>query len=233
MTGCNFSPSSTASSVTRFLALSNPACTVLFCTSYSSVTDVASWKAFAASCCSYFIISRLPANAEITWAARAPFSPMSLNTGASTSMLPNECNCSSSISNPSLVLRVTVSLNFCAFSPVALMIWSCCLNISIITFDTAVEDISTFCPCESSTAASPMISGMVIRACAPTPAMRCAKFARYGADAVQFCESSLMTEPTASRAFSVPSLSSSPKMFVSFDSVSVAPSPNSSRATFI
>ena len=50
---------------------------------------------------------------------------------------------------------------------------------------------------------------------------------------MQFCESSLMTEPTDSRAFSVPKRSSSPKMVVSLLSVSVAPSPSSSRATFI
>ena len=74
---------------------------------------------------------------------------------------------------------------------------------------------------------------MVISACAPTPAIRLAKLARYGADAVQFWESSLITEPTESSAFSVPSRFSSPKMLVSLESVSVAPSPSSSSATFI
>ena len=74
---------------------------------------------------------------------------------------------------------------------------------------------------------------MVISAWAPTPAIRLAKLARYGADAVQFCESSLMTEPTDSSAFSVPNRSSSPKMLVSLESVSVAPSPSSSSATLI
>ena len=144
MMGCNFSPSSTAISLTRLRALSSPACTVVFCTVYSLVTEVPSLNALAASSCSHLIISRLPANADMTWAARAPFSPMSLNTGASTSMFPRECSCSSSISRPSLVSRVTVSLNFFAFRPVAFTIWSCCLNISMMTFDTAVEDISTF-----------------------------------------------------------------------------------------
>ena len=113
------------------------------------------------------------------------------------------------------------------------MILSFSLNISIITFDTAVADISTACPWLSSTAAKPMISGIVIFAWAPTPAMRCVKFARYGAEAVQFCDNSLITEPTASRAFSVPSRCSSPKMFVNFERVSVAPSPRSSKATLI
>ena len=78
-----------------------------------------------------------------------------------------------------------------------------------------------------------MICGIVISAWAPTPAIRFAKLAKYGADAVQFCESSLMTEPTDSSAFSVPSRSSSPNIVVNFDSVRVAPSPSSSRATFI
>ena len=42
-----------------------------------------------------------------------------------------------------------------------------------------------------------------------------------------------MTEPTDRRAFSVPRRFSSPKMPVSFESVRVAPSPRSSRATLI
>ena len=50
---------------------------------------------------------------------------------------------------------------------------------------------------------------------------------------MQFCESSLMTEPTARRAFSVPMRSSSPKMLVSLLNVKVAPSPKSSSATLI
>ena len=50
---------------------------------------------------------------------------------------------------------------------------------------------------------------------------------------MQFCESSLMTEPTDSRAFSVPKRSSSPNMVVNLESVSVASSPSSSRATLI
>ena len=78
-----------------------------------------------------------------------------------------------------------------------------------------------------------MICGIVISACAPTPAIRLAKLAKYGAEAVQFWESSLITEPTDSKAFSVPSRSSSPKMVVSFERVSVAPSPSSFSATLI
>ena len=50
---------------------------------------------------------------------------------------------------------------------------------------------------------------------------------------MQFCDNSLITEPTASRAFSVPRRSSSPKMLVSLLNVSVAPSPRSSKATLI
>ena len=42
-----------------------------------------------------------------------------------------------------------------------------------------------------------------------------------------------MTEPTDSRAFSVPRRFSSPKIVVSFESVKVASSPSSSSATFI
>ena len=148
-------------------------------------------------------------------------------------MLPSLFSVSSSIRRPSFVERDSASLNFSAFMPVALMTLSCCLNISMMSLETAVADISTACPCESSTAAKPIICGIVISACAPTPAIRFAKLARYGAAAVQFCESSLMTEPTDSRAFSVPSLSSSPKMLVSLLKVSVAPSPNSSSATLI
>ena len=200
---------------------------------YSLVTEVASLKAFAASSCSHRTISRLPASAEITCAARAPFSPISLNTGARTSMFPNLLRVSSNIRRPSLVPLASASLNFSAFMPVALITLSCCLNISIISFDTAVADISTAWPCESRTAANPIICGIVIWACAPTPAIRLAKLARYGAEAVQFCESSLITEPTDRSAFSVPRRSSSPNMVVSFESVSVAPSPSSSRATFI
>ena len=146
MTGISFSPSTTASSFTCLRALSRRACTVLFCTLYSLVTEVASWNAFVASSCSHFTISRLPAKAEITWAARAPFSPISLNTGASTSMLPNSWSLSSSIRRPSFVLRVSASLKRSALIPVALMTLSCCLNISIISLETAVADISTACP---------------------------------------------------------------------------------------
>ena len=78
-----------------------------------------------------------------------------------------------------------------------------------------------------------MICGIVIFACAPTPAIRFAKLARYGAAAVQFCDNSLMTEPTARRDLSVPRRSSSPKIEVSLESVKVAPSPRSSSATLI
>ena len=78
-----------------------------------------------------------------------------------------------------------------------------------------------------------MICGMVISAWAPTPAIRLAKLARYGAAAVQFWDNSLMTEPTDNSAFSVPRRSSSPKILVNLLNVSVAPSPNSSSATLI
>ena len=70
-------------------------------------------------------------------------------------------------------------------------------------------------------------------ACAPTPAMRLPNSAKYPALAVQFCERSLITLPTASKLFSVPSRASSPKMLVNFERVSVAPSPSSSSATLI
>ena len=233
ITGASFSPSSTASSVNLLRALSSPACTVVFCTLNSFVTEVASWKALLASSCCQRTVSTLPARAEITADALAPSSPISLNTGARTSIPPSSCNRSSNIKSPSLVELSKVALNFSRSRPVACAILSVSLNKSMISFDNAVADISTAWPCESSTAANAISCGIVIPACAPTPASRCENWARYGADAVQFCDSSLITEPTASKERSVPSLASSPKMFVSLESVSVAPSPRSSRATFI
>ena len=66
ITGCSFSPSSMAISLTRFFALSSPAWTVVFWTLYSLVTEVASLNALAASSCSQRTISRLPASADMT-----------------------------------------------------------------------------------------------------------------------------------------------------------------------
>ena len=143
ITGRSFSPSSTASSVTPLRAFSRPAWTVLFCTSNSFVTEAASLYAFAASPCCHFTVSMLAARAAITCEALAPFSPISLNTGASTSILPSSCNRSISIISPSLVLRFRASLNLSAFMPVALTILSCSLNRFMISLERAVADIST------------------------------------------------------------------------------------------
>ena len=178
ITGCNFSPSSTAISVTRFLALSSSAWTVVFCTLNSFVTDVPSSKAFAASSCSHFTVSRFPASAEMTCAARAPFSPISLNTGASASMLPILLNVSNRYIKPSLVDFFSSALNLLASIFVAERILSFCLNMSIISFERAVADISTACPWLSRTAANPIICGIDICACEPTPAIRFANSAR-------------------------------------------------------
>ena len=143
ITGASFSPSSIANSLRRFFALSSPACTVLFCTLNSFVTEVASWKALLASSCCQRTVSTLPARAEITADALAPSSPISLNTGARTSMPPSSCNRSSNIKSPSLVELSKVALNFSRSSPVACAILSVSLNKSMISFDNAVADIST------------------------------------------------------------------------------------------
>ena len=74
---------------------------------------------------------------------------------------------------------------------------------------------------------------MVRLACEPMPAIRCANSTRYGFDAVQFCERTFTVEPTASIASLVPSICSTPKMFVSFAIVCVAPAPKSTRATLM
>ena len=143
ITGCNFSPSSTAISFTRFRALSSPASTVVFCTLNSFVTDVASSNAAFATTCCCRTISMLPARAEITAEALAPSSPISRNTGASTSIPPNCFILSKSISKPSFVERSNAALNSCRSRPVAFAIFSVSLNRFITNFDIAVADIST------------------------------------------------------------------------------------------
>ena len=143
ITGASFSPSSTASSVNLLRALSSPACTVVFCTVNSLVIEVASLKALLASSCCQRTVSTFPARAEITAEALAPSSPISLNTGASTSIPPSCLSRSSNIKSPSLVDLSNVALNCSRSRPVALAILSVSLNKSIINLDIAVADIST------------------------------------------------------------------------------------------
>ena len=178
MTGISFSPNSIANSVTRFLALSSSASTVEFCTLNSFVTDVASSNDCVACFCCHFTISTLPAKVAKTCEARAPFSPMFLKTGASTSMLPSFFNCCNNIKSPSLVLRFNALLSSSKSMPVAFAILLGSLNKFMMSCERAVADISHAWPWLSNTAAKAMICGIVIPACAPTPAMRLPNSAR-------------------------------------------------------
>ena len=162
--------------------------------------------------------------------------PKSLNSGeraASASASPISCSLPRNISTPSLVLRFSVSVNFSTSSPTVFASSCGFWNNIIISLDKALADISTFWPLASSVAAKASISGIVILACAPTPAMRWAKLTRYGFAAVQFCERTFTVEPTASIASLVPSICSTPKMLVSLAMTWVAPSPKSTSATLM
>ena len=210
-----------------------PACAVLFWISYICVTLVALSKAFCASSCSHFTMSRLLASVAITCEARAPFSPISLNTGANASMLPISLKRSMIIRKPAFASSAITFLNCSAFRFSALANLSLSLYASIISFDTAVADISAACPFASRTAPMAISCGSVMPAALPTPPIRLAKFARYAELAVQFWDSSVIVEPIDSSACSVPSSLLMPKMSDSFDSTSVAPSPMSDSATLI
>ena len=142
MTGISFSPNSMASSVTRFLALSSSASTVEFCTLNSFVTEVASSNDWVACSCCHFTISTLPAKVAKTCEARAPFSPMFLKTGASTSMLPSFFSCCNNIKSPSLVLRFNALFSSSKSMPVALAILLGSLNKFMMSCERAVADIS-------------------------------------------------------------------------------------------
>ena len=93
ISGRSCSPNSRRMSAKRSLALSNSACTVLFCTLNSFTIEVPSAKASLACRCSFRTLATLPANVEITPAASAPLSFISFSTGAILFMpprLPND-----------------------------------------------------------------------------------------------------------------------------------------------
>ena len=142
MTGISFSPSSMANSFTLLRALSSSASTVVFCTVNSFVTEVASSKAAVACSCCHFTICTFPASVASTCEARAPFSPMFLNTGASTSMLPSFFSCSRSIKSPSFVLRFSAAFSSSKSMPVALAIFDGSLKRFMMSCESAVADIS-------------------------------------------------------------------------------------------
>ena len=117
--GASFSPSWTATSLKRFFAFSNPACTVLFCTLNSFVTEVPSSKAWLATACWARTSSILPASMVNVCTEREPFSPMSASIGANTSRLPALCRVSRNIKTASLASVLSRLVNFLTSIPAA------------------------------------------------------------------------------------------------------------------
>ena len=203
---------------------------------YSLDAEVPSRNASAASPNCHFRKSRCDERFESTEDTRAPSRPRSWNSGERTARAlssPSLPRASRNIITPSVVLRLRVSMKALVSSPTLRAISAGFLKSSIMVRCRAVADISTFWPCASSVAAKAIISGIVIFAVEPMPAIRCANSTMKGLAAVQFCERWLTVEPILSIASRTPNICSIPKMLESLAMVCVAPSPRSTRATLI
>ncbi len=203
---------------------------------YSLEADVPSRNASAASPICQRRKSRWEERLESTDDTRAPSSPRSWNSGDRTARAlssPSLPRASRNIITPCVVLLLSVSIKVFVSRPTFFAISAGFLNSSIMVRCKAVADISTFWPCASSVAAKAIISGIVILAVEPMPAIRCANSTIKGLAAVQFCERWLTVEPILSIESRTPYICSIPKMLDSLAMVCVAPSPRSTSATLI
>ena len=142
------------------------------------MTEVPSRNASAAARCCCLTASMLLASVERAAIARLPVSPMSLNIGESTSIPPALFSVSRNMMSAPLTSRLSISLNCFTSRPATLAYLAGSCIMRTITCWSAVDDASIACALLSSTAANPIICGIVIFACAPTPPIRCANSAR-------------------------------------------------------
>ena len=214
--------------------MSRRACTVLFCTLNSLITDVPSLYAVVARSCSSRMLAVLAAKVFKTPAARTPSSFMSLNKGASCCRPPLLPKFSNSCRRASLASSLSNFVKSLTSFPAILANLAGSWYTFMMTVCRAVEAISTCCISWSSTEANPMICVCEIPACFPVPDTRAVKSTRYDSAALLFWATSLMALPVASIAPRNPSVLSSPNICASLPIFLTASSPRSSpNATLI